>query len=219
MIRAVIADDEQAVGVLIKHFIEKEKLPIEIVGEAANGKQALQLIEKEKPDLVFLDIQMPIHNGLEVMCLKPAVNYIIITAYESFHYAQQALRLGASDILLKPIDIEQFIESISRAIGYSFTRNTLVNQVLGHIHTNFTNQIDLRDLAGSLGVTSSHMVRTFKKHMNQSIVTYINQMRIERAKVLLKKKRIAIQDIAYQVGYESINNFYRCFHCCPAKRA
>ena len=211
MIRAIIADDEPAVAVLIRHFINQEKLPIEIIGEAVNGRQAVKLIDNECPDLIFLDIQMPVHNGLEVMCLKPGFKYIIITAYESFHYAQQALRLGASDILLKPIDNEQLVEAISRAIGYSFTRNTLVNQVLGHIHTNFTEHIDLGGLASSLGVTSSHMVRTFKKHMNHSIVTYINQMRINRAKILLKKKSFTIQDIALEVGYESVNNFYRCF--------
>lgn len=211
MIRAIIVDDEPAVGVIIKHFIAQERLPIEIVAEAVNGKQAIRLIEQELPDLIFLDIQMPIYNGLEVMCRKPGFNYIIITAYESFSYAQQALRLGASDILLKPIDNEQLVEAVSRAIGYSFTHNTLVNQVLAHIHTNFADHIDLGELASSLGVTSSHMARTFKKHLNQGVVSYINQKRIDRAKALLKRKSIVIQDIALQVGYESVNNFYRCF--------
>ncbi len=211
MIRAIIADDEPAVGILIEHFIAEKNLPIEIIGRAANGKSAVQMIEAERPGLVFLDIQMPIHNGLEVMCLKPNFRYIIITAYESFHYAQQALRLGASDILLKPIDGEQLVEAIARATGYSFTHNTLVNQVLGHIHTNFAGNIDLGELATSLGVTASHLARTFKKYMNQSIVTYINKIRIDRAKMLLKKKNFTVQEISLMVGYESVNNFYRYF--------
>lgn len=64
MIRAVICDDEKAALNIIRHFIENENLPIEIVGTAEDGNQALELISREKPNLVFMDIQMPLWTDL-----------------------------------------------------------------------------------------------------------------------------------------------------------
>ena len=104
MIKAVIIDDEPAVATIIRHFIKEESLPIEIAGTAENGVLGVSLIKKEEPEIVFLDIQMPMMNGFEVIRECPASNYIIVTAFEQFDYAQEALRLGAKDILLKPVD-------------------------------------------------------------------------------------------------------------------
>lgn len=122
MIKAIIVDDEPAVSEILTFFIKKNELPIEIVGIAEDGQEAIALIGQEKPRLVFLDIQMPVMNGFEVMQRRNSeTDFIIITAFESFSYAQKALRLGAKDILLKPIQYEQFTEALTRAIGWQFT--------------------------------------------------------------------------------------------------
>ena len=211
MIRAVVADDEPAVASIIRHFIEKEGLPLNIVGLAENGGQALEMIREKKPDLAFIDIQMPIYTGLEIMRQCSDTRYIIITAYESFNYAQEALRLGACDILLKPIDNAQLIEAVSRAIGYRFTANLLTNQILQYIHGNYSEQTDLSLLAERLHASPSHLARTFKKYMNISIVSYINKIRIDKAKVMLEDQSVSIQEVASGIGYESLNNFYKYF--------
>lgn len=211
MIKAIIADDEPAVASIIKHFIKTEGLPLDIAGVAENGEQALELIRKIKPDLTFIDIQMPIYTGLEVMRQCPDTRYIIITAFESFSYAQEALRLGARDILLKPIDSAQLIEAVSRSIEFQFTANQLTNQILQYIHTNYAAQIDLRILAEMLHASPSHLARTFKKFMNISIVSYINKVRIDKAKAQLADKSLSIQEVASNAGYESLNNFYKYF--------
>lgn len=211
MIRAIVADDEPAVASIVGHIIEKESLPVKIVGVAENGARALEMIREHEPDLVFLDIQMPIHTGLEIMRLRPDHRYIIITAFESFNYAQEALRLGACDILLKPIDMGQLIEAISRTIGYKFTGNLLANQLLEFIHNNYTSQIDLTGLAEKFHATASHLARTFKKHVGLSIVSYVNKLRIDRSKVLLEDQSLSVQEIASSLGYESLNNFYKYF--------
>ena len=104
MIKVVIADDEKAVSKIIQHFIEREKLPLQVEGIALDGESALQMIRKKEPDLVFLDIKMPLMDGFEVMealeALQMDVKIVVITAYESFEYAQRALRMGARDIIL-----------------------------------------------------------------------------------------------------------------------
>lgn len=211
MLRAIIVDDETAVGILITHFIKEERLPIEIVGLAEDGVQALEMIAELKPDLVFLDIRMPGLDGLEVMSRAPDYRYIIITAYESFHYAQQALRLGACDILLKPIDNTQLAEAVSRAVGDNFTESPLANQALSFINSHYFQAIDISDLADRLNVSASHLARTFKKYVGHSLVTYINRRRIEAAKSHLAEDSMTVKEIAARVGYESPNNFFRYF--------
>lgn len=84
MIRAIIADDEPAAGIVIRHLVQKSKLPIEIIGVATDGQKALDMIRAKKPELVFLDIQMPRMNGFEIIQAEPHRKYIIVTAYESF---------------------------------------------------------------------------------------------------------------------------------------
>ncbi|UQZ88140.1 DNA-binding response regulator [Deltaproteobacteria bacterium Smac51] len=211
MIRAIVADDEPAVASIISHFIEKESLPVSIEGIAENGGQALELIGEMKPDIVFMDIQMPVHTGLEVMRRQPDFRYVIITAFESFNYAQEALRLGACDILLKPIDCSQLLEAISRSIGYNFTQNLLSNQALDFIHNNFATQFDLTTLSEKFHTSASHLARTFKKHVGVSIVYYVNKLRIDKSKTILDDQSISIQEAAISVGYESLNNYYKYF--------
>lgn len=211
MIRAIVADDEPAVASIIRHFIETEGLPVDIVGVAENGGQALEMIRSMRPDVVFIDIQMPIHTGLDIMRQFSETKYIIITAYESFNYAQEALRLGAYDILLKPIDSGQLIEAITRCVGCQFTANPLTNQVMQYIHNHYAEQIDLPKLAEAIHASTSHMARTFKKHAGLSIHSYLNKVRIDKAKIMLANKDLSIQEIAGGLGYESLNNFYKYF--------
>lgn len=82
------------------------------IGTAADGREALGLIQQKKTDLAFLDIQMPIMDGFEVIQKIQGIKVIIITAFDSFEYAQKALRMGASDIISKPIDHDQLRETI-----------------------------------------------------------------------------------------------------------
>ena len=93
------------------------KRPLQVEGIALDGESALQMIRKKEPDLVFLDIKMPLMDGFEVMealeALQMDVKIVVITAYESFEYAQRALRMGARDIILKPIEYEQFTRPCS----------------------------------------------------------------------------------------------------------
>ena len=211
MIRAIVVDDEPAVASIIRHFIEREGLPVRIEGLAENGREALQLIRTLRPDLVFLDIQMPLLNGLEVMHAEPSARYVVITAYESFQYAQEALRLGARDLLVKPVDGAQLVQAIARAVGWQCTQNHLTNQVLAHIHRHYAEPFDLLSLARDLHVTPSHLARTFKKHTGYAVLHYLHKVRTDRARTLLQDQSLSVQDVAIRAGYESLNVFYKHF--------
>lgn len=212
MIRAVICDDELATQRIISYYIKAEGLPITIVGTASDGESALALIQKEKPDLAFLDIQMPIKNGFEVIRSLPDTHtkILIITGYGTFDNAQNALRLGASDIIAKPIDLEQLRDAITRSIGWNFTSNDLLNRALLYIHQNYTSKIVLEDLAAAACCTQSHIAHLFKQYFQTSALSYINTIRINKAIQLFKEGQ-SVQEVAYAVGYSSLNNFYKYF--------
>lgn len=89
----------------------------QVVGEANNGKTALEEISALCPDIAIIDINMPGYNGLELssLLLKRGIdcNYIILTGYNEFKYAQQAVRLGVSDYILKPIDYTLLLTTLN----------------------------------------------------------------------------------------------------------
>lgn len=211
MIRAVICDDEKAALNIIRHFIEARKLPIEIVGTAENGRDAWDLIRREKPDLVFMDIHMPYMNGFEIISRMKDSKVIIITAYDSFEYAQRALRLGASDILSKPIEFEQLEQAVVRAVGWSFTGNEAVDRILAYLYEHYPEQIELDTLAELTFCTPGHIARLFKKHTGMTIISYVHKVRIEKSIRLMEEKKMAIKEAAEAVGYQNLNHFYKYF--------
>lgn len=210
MLRAIICDDEAVTCKIIKKLLKMASIPLEIVGTAENGNEALTLIEKEHPDIIFMDICMPCMNGFEVMSQIECGKVIVITAYSTFENAQQALRLGAQDILLKPFDPEQLAASISRVIGWKFTSNETINSVLEYIHRHYNEKIELSTFAKRYFCTESHFSRLFKKHMGISTMTYIHEVRINKAVEFLRQGE-SIQDVCEKVGYNNLNSFYKYF--------
>ena len=105
LITVLIVDDEVLARVGLKSLMNWEELGFVIVGEAENGEKALTMIEELNPDLVLTDIKMPLMNGLELMKKTrrrfPAVEFIILSSYDDFKYAREAMLLGAKDYILK----------------------------------------------------------------------------------------------------------------------
>lgn len=113
-LRIVIADDERPARTFLQNILEDFE-DVEIVGCAANGAEAIELIEKSKPDLALLDLQMPEVSGLEVvkMLRKDALPLVaFVTAYDEF--AVQAFELNAVDYLLKPVERGRLRETLNR---------------------------------------------------------------------------------------------------------
>lgn len=112
MWKTIIIDDEQLARQRIKRLL-KEYDEIEIIDEAENGEEGLEKIESLRPDLIFLDIEMPILNGFEMLAkLKHQPKVVFTTAYDQ--YAIKAFEEGSIDYLLKPIEIERLDKTIKK---------------------------------------------------------------------------------------------------------
>ncbi len=115
-IRTLIVDDESLARDRLRQLLQPAA-EIELIGECADGQEALTAIEQKKPDLVFLDIQMPELDGfdvLEAIQIRPWPVIVFVTAYDKF--AVRAFEVHAVDYLLKPFDRERFQQALARAI-------------------------------------------------------------------------------------------------------
>ncbi len=211
MIKTIICDDEEATIIILTKLIKTLSLPLEVVKIANNGEKAIEYINLYKPDLIFLDIEMPIYNGFQVMQKIKDTSVIIITAYDTFEYARKALRLGAKDILIKPIAAKDLKISIERAVGWNITKDPLVNGVLEYIHKNYMKDINLQKISEELFCSPNHLSRVFKKRIGITVMNYIHKIRIENSIQKLNDSTLPIQNIAIQVGYNNLNNFYKHF--------
>lgn len=144
--KAIIIDDESKSRKLIQILIEENCFDIETVLEASDLESGVALIKKEQPHLVFLDIEMPKHSGLQILefFVPSEINFqiIFITAYNE--YALQAFKLAAVDYLLKPIDKTEFIQAVQKA--KSIIESDKVNQNLEDLKKAFQ-QLSLNKMA------------------------------------------------------------------------
>ena len=131
--RAIIIEDEEPARELIKHYL-KEFKNIELAGEFADGFSGVKAIDELKPEIVFLDVQMPKLNGFEVLELiehKPVV--LFTTAFD--HFAIKAFEVNAADYLLKPFNIERFYIAIDKALAMITTREMNSERISSVIKT------------------------------------------------------------------------------------
>jgi len=130
-IQALIIDDEPLAREKVRGFLEKES-DIQILTECRDGREALEAIEEHKPDLIFLDVQMPEMDGFEVLANVEAESMptvIFTTAFDQ--YALKAFDVHAVDYLLKPFDRERFQQALSRARGEVERRQ--IGDMRGHL--------------------------------------------------------------------------------------
>lgn len=193
MYSVYIADDEMWVIVGLKKRIEKTGLPFQVIGEANNGVMALEEIEKKKPDILFTDIRMPGYSGLELLELlrkkELQTKVILISGYAEFEYAQSAIRNGAYDYLLKPIDQEKLQIVLERILGdgagileneQELVAPSTIRKIMDEIKEHYTENITLTGLAEKYAISVSYLSELLKEHLQLSFSEYISSKRIQK---------------------------------------
>jgi two-component system LytT family response regulator len=129
-LKTVIVDDEQDAVEFINSIIGEYCTSLEVVAKANNVVQGVAAITDKKPDLVFLDVEMPNGNGFDLLAQFPEKDFdvIFITAFN--HYAIKAIKFSAVDYILKPININEFIEAVNRVVKKRSERQSRGNESL-----------------------------------------------------------------------------------------
>ena len=132
MIKVLIADDEIKVCQLIKNLVPWEEIGLELIGFANNGINAIEMIVKEKPDIVITDIRMPGYDGIELIKrakeFNPNINFIIVSGYRHFDYAHNAIKYGVGDYLLKPLKKNELINTLNKMVEKYNQKNKQIDE-------------------------------------------------------------------------------------------
>ena len=201
-----------------------------VVGEASNGEEALEAVERLNPSVIITELRMSRMDGIEMlrrMCERGNNAYVIIlTAYDSFEYAQGALRLGAVDFLLKPFhdgDLEQAVLGVRKRIDGSGgaqpvlslkkgDKSRYVLEAMDYIGEHYADPgISVGSIAAHLGISEGHLSHTFKKETDYTVMAYITRCRIREAMKLLTNCRYKVYEVGEMVGYRDITYFSSTF--------
>lgn len=226
-IKLLIADDEDIIRNGISKYIQLHTDRFDKIYLAANGQEAVDIILRDKPDIMFLDVQMPLMDGIEVMQeakRADALPYtMILSAYDEFKYCQQALRLGAKEYLLKPVRSSDILQMANRAadelFGKSETvrleaaeeKNYFVELAKEYVEEHYYENLMLADVAQRAGISAGYLSTLFQRELSKGFVDYLNEVRIEHACIYLRHNYLKTYEIAYKVGFKDEKYFSKVF--------
>ncbi len=230
MYKVVLVDDESIIIEGLTKAFPWEKYNCKIVGTAPNAMIGTTIIKTESPDILITDISMPNLTGLEmIQNIKkefPSLQIIVLTAFRDFDYAREAIRLGVLRYLLKPSKMDELTNAIIEAVekldaiyngsGKSAVEevvydSVIVNNTITFIRSNYEKKLTLKLLADEVYVSEWHLSRLIKKYTDKKINDIINEIRVDKAKELLKNPYLKINDIAISTGFNDTPNFSKVF--------
>jgi two-component system, response regulator YesN len=206
---------------------------------ASNGEEAIQLLKQYKVHILITDIRMPEITGLELLKMAKELRIfpviLVISAYSEFEYAQEALRLGVINYLLKPISKKALIEAVEEALNEverkeragliekvvdtklveANTQNPSnrepIREAIDYINHNLQNELTQKEVADHVHLNPSYLSSLFKEHVKLTFREYVTRRRIQRAKELLMTTNLPINDIAEESGYKTAKYFIKIF--------
>ena len=238
MNRILIVDDERFEREQLCQIVE-EVFPREVQTRTAeNGRQAVETAALWSPGIVLMDIEMPGLNGIEaakrILSQLPGCRIIFVTAYSLFQYAYEAVKMGAYDYILKPVNPDDVARAVRSCIDRAETEEELkamapmaetlsdgasldktailmanVKKYLQHNYMLY--DVSLDSVGDILHINSSYLSMLFKKSFGVNFVDYLTELRIHAARELLTDPFLSAAEVANMVGYESPNYFARVF--------
>ncbi|MEN8076143.1 response regulator [Clostridioides difficile] len=230
MYKIVIIDDEPIIVEGLARTMPWNEWECLVAGTAYDGVEGQKLIRNVKPNLVITDISMPGMNGLNMIAgLKaefPDMEISILTGFREFEYAQKAIKLGVTRLILKPSTMREIEEAVITMVSNLKNKNIrteseetesnsansfIVKNALKYIQENYTRKITLAEVAEKTYVSQWYLSKLLNKHTEKSFSDILNQIRINVAKDLLKNPSMRIGDIAEEVGFIDMAHFSRVF--------
>ena len=229
---AVIEDEEGSREGLIR-LIESIGEEFQVVGEASDAYEGMELVRRVLPDLVITDVCMSGMDGIEMIEEMQKTSwcksqFVIVSAYSEFAYAQRALRFKVSDYLLKPISYEE-VESVLYRLSHHIEGyvceasgiderfpipqnvSPIVAQAIAIIKKEYACPLSLEGISARLNISCEYLSQLFSRQMHVTLIAYLKRYRVEVARNLLLERRWTVQEIASMVGYHNEKYFYKVF--------
>lgn len=226
----LIAEDEMPTRRGILNMLKEWSQGKHELQTAENGVQALQFFRDRPVDLLITDIRMPGLSGVELLQAlrdeEREVISIILTGYAEFEYARTAMKLGAVNYILKPVEPIDLVHAVEEALAKAGPqhhpvtglrqpapiKNEFVRKALQYIHKSISNSsLGIREVAEYVHLSPNYFSVLFKDAMNVTFSDYMIQFRIELAKQMLLETDRKIYEIAEATGFNSSKYFVRAF--------
>lgn len=228
----MLVDDEAMILQGLRRLFDWEAHGCVILGEAMDGASAVSMADRLKPDLIFMDVNLPIINGLDAVRIirqrHPQIQCIILTGYDSFEYCRKALRLQALDYILKPVDFRALSDIVKKAADAIKSRLPLsgearrmtgedheevrpILRMISWLHAHLEEDVSLKRLSEIFHLNDTYISQLFKSELGVNYHMYLNQIRIDKAKELLLTTEKSIAEIAGLTGYKDYRTFTRAF--------
>lgn len=224
-LRVLLVDDEIMIREGFKKLFDWETHGCTVAGEAADGMEALAKIDTLNPDIVIMDINIPIMNGLKVIKMSrikhPDTAFIIVSGYDDFSYCREALRLKITDYILKPVNYEEFGTCIDNLKISMYMENVsqepeeqeerVINGITRFMQEHLADEISLSVLSEEFHMNPQYISQLFKNEIGVGFLAYLTSIRMEKAKKLLLSTSLSIGEVAEQSGYGDYRVFTKVF--------
>ncbi len=235
--RVLVVEDEEE----IRGYIRDELSGDFRIHESTNGREALEFILREKPDLVISDVMMPEMDGM-TLCRKMKQNIntshipiVLLTAKSKTEDRLEGMEIGADAYIVKPFNTELLRSTVSNLIGNrerlkgkfegekqvddkiekierKSNDEILMTKIMKIINENLSNpELNVEMLAAGVGMSRVHMHRKLKELANQSARDFIRSIRLKQAASLLQERNLTISEVAYATGFSNLSHFSNSF--------
>ncbi|MFD3261126.1 response regulator [Paenibacillus lentus] len=250
----LVVDDEYNTRMGVSYTLQQwggDKVEIVV---AENGLQALNMLHEREYDLLITDIRMPLMTGIKLLETlreeKNEVAAILLTGFAEFEYAQQGLRLGAVDYLLKPVQQSELIQTAEKGLSIArlakerrerlmkqhagqlehgalqeiegssgderdslslHTSNEYVIKAVQYIEEHISDVLTIKEVAQQVHLNPSYFSVLFKEEAGLTFIDYVTQLRMKKAKELLKGSNLSLDAISEQIGLQTTSYFIRMF--------
>lgn len=238
MYNVLLVEDDVALRFIYSKMKTWTECGFVIAKQAGNGKDALEILQKESFDLIFTDIRMPFVDGIEMLRKLSEQNsttpVVFASSYDEFEYARQGLILGAFDYLLKPVDekklaqvlerlkvhleetsdtikIEQAISDVFGQLGIPVDSSPFIHQTAIYFSEHYGEVFTADDIAEAHGYSKDYFGKIFKKNFGLTFHEVYSRIKIAYAINLLSTGNYKAYEISDILGYSSVDYFTKVF--------
>lgn len=223
MYRALVADDETNIREGLSSLVEECGLKIKVVAQAQDGLEALAMFEKYSPDLVLMDINMPLMDGLscieKMKAMKENVRVVIVSSYDNFSYAKKAIGLKVDSYILKPIDEEELkqvlkkcLVTLDESLIGTHKKEKNPKDIVEFINTHYQDSgLSSEMIEKEFGLSRTSVYTLMKSITDKSLNEYITMIRVRQAGRMLENSSLTLKEIAQACGYTDPFYFSRVF--------
>lgn len=235
MLKVLVVDDEFIVRAGLINCINWKDLNLQLIGEASNGQEALEIILQNTPDIILLDLIMPEMTGMELIQkledLNIKTNIIILSCHEDYNYVRNAFKKGVRDYILKlsatPDEISDIISEVVRKVEQNHQGNLSnfpmtsfnskkirhdIADALRYMNKHYNESISLSGIASYIHMSKNHFSYLFRKETGHSFNDYLTALRINKAKQFLTEcPKYTVAEIAEMTGFNDTGYFCKVF--------